>query len=30
MTMQKARKGFLICPVRGHDPKETEAIVQHL
>lgn len=27
--MQK-RKGFLICPVRGHDPKETEAIIQQL
>lgn len=30
MTMKKQRKGFFICPVRGHDPKETEAIVKKL
>jgi len=30
MTTKPRLKGFLICPVRGHDPKETEAIVKKL
>ena len=30
MIMEKNKKGFLICPVRGCSPKETENIVSNL